>query len=71
MALVIRVSKSDVAKVQALNNLITHLYESVVEAGDDHLFTPVSGKLIAMLKILCQHDVPYTLHVAQSKTEQN
>jgi hypothetical protein len=65
MALVIRVSKSERAKVQALNSHVTHLCEAMEDDGEDQIYVPVSGKLIDMLKLFYQHDIPYIIQPAK------
>lgn len=66
MALVIRVAKNELAKLQARNITIMDLCEGVQDAGDENIYTPVSGKLLDVVKVLFRHDVEYTLQLLKT-----
>lgn len=69
MALVIRVSKTELPKIQALKDHVSELCAAVTETEDDHIYVPMSGKLLDMVKLLYQHNITYVLQVkAQDPT---
>jgi hypothetical protein len=61
MGLVILITKSEVAKLLAVDGQIPTLCENIREERTSFIYTPLKGKLLEVLNILSKNDIIYQL----------